>query len=720
MTRLELLNLIAQLTGAQDYLEIGVAEGNTLTKVVAPRRTGVDPAPRYYAMDAERLAAIQALELHESESDHFFAHNTRTFDLIFVDGLHIYEQAMKDILNALDVLNPGGFVLVHDLVPLEPEHAARNRTTELWNGDVWKVVFDLWRHHKDVGYFVMDDDAGVGVLWKKREGARFTPGWHEYIRDFGYEVMDKAGPQFLNKVAPDAELIRGLVRQVLAEKAQDIHAQAGLRFGRRSLGSAQEFEQALDSPQRQDCCWSIEEERYQRPDPERLVSNFPLDLYRKTVCANTGGNILRPEKRVYLLHDALLTPCVKHKGKWPFLWNIQDSKGESMRDLLQRRDGPAPTPASGAPITELPGLHVYLGWFAPFYGHFLSEVLPQLWIARHLHDRKPRFLLHIDPGCAEQWRQRTDEMAQFVRTVFEHFGVDFKQVTFIEGPVRVERLVASTPINRYQRGARPELFEMAREVREVLGAGQPAPGGQRSQRIYLSRSRFNGRRFVNGEQIEALFARRGFRVVHPETLPLAEQIALASQAQVIAGEEGSALCNAFFANKPLVIDLESGRFHPNLAKLSYVNARQYVYLPPYPSLEALPPVRQNCLLYAHPWVVDQCLATMFGDSPAGETLCGPRRAADLLQQALGFSLKGEPERCIEQLLELVQAHPAHFAPEYLSYCKTNLSQCGTPEQGVESFAQLGVKLLRAWRAGMAASARGAGASPAQAASVAQA
>jgi len=718
MTRLELLNLIARMTNARDYLEIGVAEGNTLANVIAPNRTGVDPAPRYYAMNAERLAAIKAMEVHESESDHFFAHNTRTFDLIFVDGLHLYEQAMKDLLNALDVLNPGGFVLVHDLVPLEAAHAARNRTTELWNGDVWKVVFDLWRHHKNVGYFVMDDDAGVGVLWKKHEDARFAPVWHEYIRDLGYEVMEQAGPEFMNKVAPDEALLRARIAQVLEGKVQDIRAQAELRFGRQELGSAQAFEQALDSPLRQDCCWSIEEERYERPDPARLISNFPLDLYRKTVCANTGGNILRPEKRVYLLHDALLTPSIKHHGKWPYLWNIQDSKGESMRDLLQRRDGPAPTPAPGEAVTELPGLHVYLGWFAPFFGHFLSEVLPQLWIARHLRGRNPRFLLHIDPGCVDQWRQRTDEMAQFVRKVFEHFGVDFEQVTFIEGPVRVERLVASTPVNRYQRGARPELFEMAREVREALGAGQTASGTRFSQRIYLSRSRFNGRRFVNGEQIEALFARRGFKVLHPETLPLAEQIALASQAQVIAGEEGSALCNAFFADKPLVIDLESGRFHPNLAKLSYTNARQYVYLPPYPSLEALPPVRQNCLLYAHPWVVDESLATMFGDAPAGEALCGPRQAADKLQQAMGFSLRGEPERCIEQLLELVQAHPAHFTPEYLSYCKTNLSQCGTPEQGLEAFAQLGVKLLRAWRTSMAASARPANAAQVRTAGVA--
>ncbi len=701
MNRLELLNLIAELIHAQDYLEIGVAEGNTLTNVAVPRRTGVDPAPRYYAMDQQRLEDLRKLEVHESESDHFFLHNTRTFDLIFVDGLHLYEQAMKDILNALDVLNPGGFIVVHDLIPLEPEHAERNRSTDIWNGDVWKVVFDLWRHHQDVGYFVIDADSGLGVVWKKDEASRFTPGWHQYIRDFGYEVMDKAGGEFLNKVTPDKAVVRSLLSTVLDRKAQNAQAPE-TRRGRRVLRSGEEFLKALDGRDGlagQDCCWILEEERYERPDGARLKSNFPLDLYRKTVCAATGGNILRPEKKVYLLHGALLTPCTPSKGKWPYLWNVADRHGASLPDLLQRRDGPAPEPAPGAELRELSGLHVYLGWFAPYYGHFLSEVLPQLWLARQLKDRKPRFLFHVEPGAREAWERRDDGLARFVRQVLALYGVSFDQVDFVEGPVRVETLAAPTPMNRYQRGARPELFDMAREVRDAVLSSE-APAVAASQRLYLSRSRFPGRRFLNGEQIEALFARRGFAIVHPQTLPLAEQIALAAGAKVIAGEEGSALCNAFFAEAPVVIDLESGRFHPNLAKLSYANASQYVYLPPYPRLEDIPPVRQDSLLYAHPWVVDDCLCAMFGDAPSGEALCGPRRVADLLQQAVGFSLRGEPERALERLLVLAQEHPEHFKPEYLSHCRTNLDQSGVALPQRESFSLMGVKLLRAWKAAL--------------------
>ena len=58
MNSLELLNQIARLTNARDYLEIGVADDNILANVVVPNRIDVGPAPRYHAMDQERIAAL--------------------------------------------------------------------------------------------------------------------------------------------------------------------------------------------------------------------------------------------------------------------------------------------------------------------------------------------------------------------------------------------------------------------------------------------------------------------------------------------------------------------------------------------------------------------------------------------------------------------------------------------------------------------------------------
>jgi len=47
-------------------------------------------------------------------SDTFFLKNKRTFDIIFIDGLHIYDQVKRDVLNSIKVLNKDGFILLYD------------------------------------------------------------------------------------------------------------------------------------------------------------------------------------------------------------------------------------------------------------------------------------------------------------------------------------------------------------------------------------------------------------------------------------------------------------------------------------------------------------------------------------------------------------------------------------------------------------------------------
>ena len=39
------------------------------------------------------------------------------FDVIFVDGLHTFEQCRKDVINSLNFLNLGGYLFIHDLIP---------------------------------------------------------------------------------------------------------------------------------------------------------------------------------------------------------------------------------------------------------------------------------------------------------------------------------------------------------------------------------------------------------------------------------------------------------------------------------------------------------------------------------------------------------------------------------------------------------------------------
>ena len=64
------------------------------------------------------------------------------FDVIFIDGLHIYEQCQKDCINSMQQLSENGIIFFHDFLPRSFfEKVPRKQST--WSGDVWKVAVEL-------------------------------------------------------------------------------------------------------------------------------------------------------------------------------------------------------------------------------------------------------------------------------------------------------------------------------------------------------------------------------------------------------------------------------------------------------------------------------------------------------------------------------------------------------------------------------------------------
>ncbi len=102
--RWQVLNHLIAGFGYSSYLEIGVAGGAAFRRISVETKIGVDPALR--------LWSLLRGDVVKTTSDRFFRSNRRTFDLVFVDGLHEAHQVSKDIENALLVLNAGGTVVV--------------------------------------------------------------------------------------------------------------------------------------------------------------------------------------------------------------------------------------------------------------------------------------------------------------------------------------------------------------------------------------------------------------------------------------------------------------------------------------------------------------------------------------------------------------------------------------------------------------------------------
>jgi len=96
-------------------------------------------------------------------SDEFFSQNKKLFDCVFIDGLHTYEQVIKDVNNSISCLNNGGYIILHDCLPSKIDHQRVPRSRYIWNGDVWKAIVEL-RTKKELDIYTVIADQGLGVI----------------------------------------------------------------------------------------------------------------------------------------------------------------------------------------------------------------------------------------------------------------------------------------------------------------------------------------------------------------------------------------------------------------------------------------------------------------------------------------------------------------------------------------------------------------------------
>jgi glycosyltransferase involved in cell wall biosynthesis len=102
-------------------------------------------------------------------SDEFFNQNKEVFDIIFIDGDHSFEQSLADLNNSIKALRVGGFIVMHDAMPVNYEATliASFQKKSAYNGEVWKTVVSAIRgcdNKLQIGTFPYD--YGVAVIKK--------------------------------------------------------------------------------------------------------------------------------------------------------------------------------------------------------------------------------------------------------------------------------------------------------------------------------------------------------------------------------------------------------------------------------------------------------------------------------------------------------------------------------------------------------------------------
>jgi len=196
--KIELINYFTAKFRYCRYLEIGSLYQETFKSIQAAIKHDVEPFPR---------SGIPAFKM---TSDNFFSGEKhiitgtslifRQYDIIFIDGLHLAEQVVSDVYNAVEMLSETGYIILHDCYPQKETHQTRRQTDNLWMGDVWKAQAWLVNQFPNKICTIEDSNCGCGII---KGRLQFTPPAVNKILKLTWKDFENHKKEILNLVSWD-------------------------------------------------------------------------------------------------------------------------------------------------------------------------------------------------------------------------------------------------------------------------------------------------------------------------------------------------------------------------------------------------------------------------------------------------------------------------------------------------------------------------------------
>lgn len=209
---------------------------------------------------------------------------------------------------------------------------------------------------------------------------------------------------------------------------------------------------------------------------------------------------------------------------WGFGTPIRDLASETARATRgAKRKIEVPTC-----LLARPGDHIY--------GHWLVDILPRVFL---LEQHKPDFYHYL---CDKR-------LPRYARSFMKWLGVGQERIILFDGrseSVRVNSLTLVTNVRQGNFIAPGFHYKgMADAIRMAIGLESSEIG---DEALLLTRRNWGNqaRSMLNINEVEHRVEAAGFTAWAPETDPLEVQIARFSRAQIIVGENGSALHNSVF------------------------------------------------------------------------------------------------------------------------------------------------------------------------------
>jgi hypothetical protein len=215
---LGLLRQIHEHLRPSTYVEIGVHEGASLA-LVAPgtRGVGIDPTPSLrHALRPNTTVLRQTSDAAFAGDELSRLLDGRPVALAFIDGLHLFECALRDFIALERRCTPSSTILVHDCYPRDEVTSARERTTVFWSGDVWKLVLCLAELRPEVQVAVVDvAPTGLAIVRGLDPTSDvLSRSYDELCARFvglGYDAVSDDKPGRLRLVPGDWPTVRALL-----------------------------------------------------------------------------------------------------------------------------------------------------------------------------------------------------------------------------------------------------------------------------------------------------------------------------------------------------------------------------------------------------------------------------------------------------------------------------------------------------------------------------
>ena len=189
------------------YLEIGVNQGRAFSLCNPDcHAVGIEPQAGLFQPQHPRhqLVTLTSDEFFdkapEKINEQYF--NNKPLDLAFVDGMHLFEYALRDILNIEKLCHKSSVILLHDCYPIDQITASRNRKTGFWTGDVWRVIPALKKFRPDLTIKTIPiAPSGICVISNLNPQVKSKPHLNEIVeqfRDYPYVQMNQNKNKVLN------------------------------------------------------------------------------------------------------------------------------------------------------------------------------------------------------------------------------------------------------------------------------------------------------------------------------------------------------------------------------------------------------------------------------------------------------------------------------------------------------------------------------------------